>query len=103
MTWFALLESNTTGTGRQFAAAARARGLRPVLLARDPARYPYVADDRLDTRVLDTGDADQILATCRGLARDGGLAGVTSSSAKDGRYWRASGESDSAPSSRSSR
>nr|ADK54898.1 diaminobutyric acid synthase C [uncultured soil bacterium] len=80
MTWFALLESNTTGTGRQFAAAARARGLRPVLLTRDPARYPYVADDGLDTRVLDTGDADQILATCRGLARDGGLAGVTSSS-----------------------
>lgn len=80
MTWFALLESNTTGTGRQFAAAALARGLRPVLLSRDPSRYPYVVDDSLDTRVLDTGDAGQVLAACRALARDGGLAGVTSSS-----------------------
>jgi biotin carboxylase len=78
--WFALLESNTTGTGRQFATAARARGLRPVLLARDPTRYPYVADDGLDCRILDTADPARILAACTELAHDGGLAGVTSSS-----------------------
>jgi S-sulfo-L-cysteine synthase (3-phospho-L-serine-dependent) len=80
VTWFALLESNTTGTGRRFAAAARARGLRPVVLTRDPDRYPYIADDTLESRVLDTSDPDQVSSACATLLRDGGLAGVTSSS-----------------------
>ena len=35
----AMVESNTTGTGRAFATAARARGLRPVLLSARPERY----------------------------------------------------------------
>ncbi|MCF1596026.1 ATP-grasp domain-containing protein [Streptomyces muensis] len=78
--WFALLESNTTGTGREFCGAARARGLRPVLLTRDPDRYPYVAEDAVDTRVLDTGDLAAVVATCGSLAEDAGLAGITSSS-----------------------
>lgn len=78
--WLALLESNTTGSGRQFVAAARARGLRPVLLTRDPDRYPYVAADAVDHRVLDTADPRRVLAACAELRRDGGLAGVTSSS-----------------------
>ncbi|MGV9897217.1 hypothetical protein ACWDVV_23645, partial [Streptomyces tendae] len=60
--WFAFLESNTTGTGREFCARARARGLRPVLLTRDAARYPYVTEDAVDTlenveiAVLDEAD-----------------------------------------------
>ncbi|CAL9505086.1 ATP-grasp domain-containing protein [Streptomyces pilosus] len=79
--WFAFLESNTTGTGRAFCAAARARGMRPVLLTRDPDRYPYAAEDGLDVRVLDSADPDAVLDCCARLAADGaGLAGVTSSS-----------------------
>ncbi|MET8327374.1 ATP-grasp domain-containing protein [Streptomyces sp. NPDC005181] len=78
--WFAFIESNTTGTGREFCAAARARGLRPVLLTRDPDRYPYVAQDGIDTRGLDTGDLPAVLDACAALAADGGLAGVASSS-----------------------
>ncbi|MFF7046370.1 ATP-grasp domain-containing protein [Streptomyces massasporeus] len=78
--WFAFLESNTTGTGREFCAAARARGLRPVLLTRDPARYPYVAQDGIETRLLDTSDLPAVLEACAALAADGGLAGVASSS-----------------------
>lgn len=78
--WFGFLESNTTGTGREFCAAARARGLRPVLLTRDPARYPYVAQDGIDTRLLDTSDLPAVLEACTALAADGGLAGIASSS-----------------------
>ncbi|WP_185893427.1 ATP-grasp domain-containing protein [Streptomyces sp. WAC08241] len=79
--WFAFLESNTTGTGREFCAAARARGLRPVLLTRDPGRYPYAAEDGIDTLVLDSADPAAVLDRCAALARDGaGLAGVASSS-----------------------
>jgi S-sulfo-L-cysteine synthase (3-phospho-L-serine-dependent) len=80
VTWLALLESNTTGSGRQFVAAARARGLRPVLLTRDPDRYPYVAADAVDTLVLDTTDPERVRIVCAELSRAGGLAGVTSSS-----------------------
>jgi biotin carboxylase len=77
--WFVLLESNTTGTGRDFAEAARRHGLRPVLLARSPARYPYAAELGLDTREVDTGCAATVLGACRQLLATG-LAGITSSS-----------------------
>jgi argininosuccinate lyase len=76
--WLVLVESNTTGSGRLFCSCARRLGLRPVLLARDPARYPYVAADGIDYRVTDTGSAAGVLSACRDLA--GPIAGVTSSS-----------------------
>lgn len=78
--WFAFLESNTTGTGRDFCAAARSRGLRPVLLTRDPGRYGYVADDGIETVVLESSDADAVYEACTALADGEGLAGVASSS-----------------------
>ncbi|MFJ8630140.1 ATP-grasp domain-containing protein [Streptomyces sp. NPDC093568] len=78
--WFAFLESNTTGTGREFCAAARARGLRPVLLTRDPDRYPYVTEDAVETLVLDTADPAAVMEACASLAEGAGLAGITSSS-----------------------
>ncbi|MFD8641084.1 ATP-grasp domain-containing protein [Streptomyces zaomyceticus] len=79
--WFAFLESNTTGTGREFCAAARARGLRPVLLTRDPDRYPYVVEDGIDTQVLDSADPVAVLDRCAELADgEAGLAGIASSS-----------------------
>ncbi len=78
--WLALVESNTTGSGRQFCVAARARGLRPVVLAAQPQRYPYLDEDGLDRLVLDTGEPGAVLDACRRLAHRDGLAGVTSSS-----------------------
>ncbi len=73
-----LVESNTTGTGRLFCAAARRLGLRPVVFARDGARYPYLAQDRVDTRMADTSSVADVLAECDRL--DGPVAGVVSSS-----------------------
>jgi argininosuccinate lyase len=73
-----LVESNTTGSGRLFCRAAVAAGLRPVLLARDPDRYPYVPADGIASRVVDTGSTAAVLAACAGLAAP--VAGVTSSS-----------------------
>lgn len=78
MIWFVLVESNTTGTGRLFCAAARRMGLRPIMFARDPARYPYVAADAIDSRVVDTVKPDAVREACAQL--DGEIAGVTSSS-----------------------
>ena len=77
----ALVESNTSGTGRLFARAARARGLRPVLLTAEPGRYPFAVEDRLDVVLVDTREDAAVIAACRALAAgDGGLRGVTTSS-----------------------
>lgn len=77
--WFAFVESNTTDSGRAFCAAAKARGLRAIMLTVDPTRYRYLAEDGVQYQVLDTGDEAAVLGACRGLAGSG-LAGVTSSS-----------------------
>jgi biotin carboxylase len=76
--WFVLVESNTTGSGRLFCSSARRLGLRPVLLSRDPGRYPYVALDGIDARIVDTTDPAAIRSA--GAALGGRIAGVTSSS-----------------------
>ncbi|MFE3661201.1 ATP-grasp domain-containing protein [Streptomyces sp. NPDC059165] len=75
-----LVESNTTGTGRQFARYARDLGIEPVLVTADPARYPYVTEDLLQTVVTDTSSEAAVLATARELAGQAPIAGVTSSS-----------------------
>ncbi|MDT7543409.1 MAG: hypothetical protein QOE33_3313 [Acidobacteriota bacterium] len=78
--WLALIESNTSGTGRLFARAAAAQGLRPILLSEDPSRYTYAAEDQLDTLRVDTSDVAEVIDACRRLAGEGRLSGVTSSS-----------------------
>lgn len=76
----AFIESNTSGTGRLFARAATAAGLRPVLLSADPSRYPYAAEDALEVVRVDTQDEGALLDACRRLREGPGLAGLTSSS-----------------------
>lgn len=77
----ALVESNTTGSGREFCTAARRLGLRPVVLTARPERYPYLALDAVDHLLVDTGDPAAVLEVSAKLATDpGGLRGVTSSS-----------------------
>lgn len=80
--WLALVESNTTGSGRRFCAVARDRGLRPVVLTTEPARYPYLRSDDVAHLVVPTSDRDAVRRACVELAgaRGHGLAGVTSSS-----------------------
>lgn len=75
-----LVESNTTGTGRQFAQRAAGLGLRPVLAAADPSRYPYAAEDGVRVENVDTSDERAVLALARALGHEAGLAGVTTSS-----------------------
>jgi biotin carboxylase len=78
--YFALVESNTTGTGRLLVAAARDRGLRPVLLSTRPDRYPWVEQDQVEMAWADTADPEAVTQVCARLARRGPLAGVTTSS-----------------------
>ncbi|MEO3790810.1 ATP-grasp domain-containing protein [Nonomuraea sp. B10E15] len=72
-----LVESNSTGTGPLFARRARELGARPLLLATDPDRYGYAREHRIETRRVDTGDAEAVLRAARDVPD---LAGVTTSS-----------------------
>jgi S-sulfo-L-cysteine synthase (3-phospho-L-serine-dependent) len=78
--FFALVESNTTGTGRSLVAAARARGLRPVLLSTRPDRYSWVEADGVEVAWADTSDPAAVSQVCAHLARRAPVAGVTTSS-----------------------
>ncbi|GHF69385.1 argininosuccinate lyase [Streptomyces mashuensis] len=81
MTAFLLLvESNTTGTGREFARQAADLGAVPVLVAADPGRYPYVREDGLRHAVADTTDPRAVLDVAAELRHEGEVRGVTSSS-----------------------
>lgn len=75
-----LVESNTTGTGRLFARRAAELGVVPVLLCADPGRYPYAAEDRLRTVVVDTSDESALWAAVRALETEATVAGVLTSS-----------------------
>jgi len=75
-----MVESNTTGTGPMFAAAARARGLRPVLLGRRPDRYRWVAEEGVEAARADTTDPESVVAVARAMAGPAGVAGVVTSS-----------------------
>lgn len=77
---FVFVESNTTGTGPRFAAAAADLGLRPILLAADPARYPWVEKSGVRAEVVDTQDRKALLAACQRLAGSERIAGIWSSS-----------------------
>lgn len=75
---FVLVESNTTGTGRLFPAAARALGLHPVLLAADPSRYASVGGAEVVR--TETDDVRAVVDACRSLAVGRRVAGVATSS-----------------------
>jgi biotin carboxylase len=77
--WLLLVESNTTGTGRDFAEAARRHGLRPVLLTATPWRYPYAVELELDVVRADTGDVDAVVRACQELG-SANISGVVTSS-----------------------
>jgi biotin carboxylase len=80
VSWLVFVESNTTGTGRLFARRAAELGLAPVVLTREPSRYPYLALDGIAHRVVDSGDLDALERELESLAREQPIAGVLTSS-----------------------
>jgi len=74
------IESNTTGTGRLFAQAARQCGFRPVLLVEKPDRYPYLVTDGLDFIIANTRDLRELLDAVLEFRKLNHIAGIYSSS-----------------------
>jgi argininosuccinate lyase len=73
-----LVESNSTGTGRLFAARARRLGVEPVLYCADPGRYRFAELDGVARVSVDTAARDELLDRIRAARRP--PAGITSSS-----------------------
>ncbi|HEX5886426.1 MAG TPA: hypothetical protein VFY67_17935, partial [Pyrinomonadaceae bacterium] len=59
------IESNTTGTGRLFAHAARSIGVNPLLLTANPDRYAYVLKDGIEVVTVETTNESALLDACR--------------------------------------
>lgn len=78
--WLVLVESNTTPSGAEFPSAARRLGLEPVLLAVDPARYPWVEEQAVAAMAIDTPQTSEVERACARLERERPIAGVMSSS-----------------------
>lgn len=74
------IESNTSGTGRLLASAARDLGLTPVLLSAEPARYEFAAQDGVVTVQVDTQNEASLPEECHRLSDRFTIRGVTSSS-----------------------
>jgi argininosuccinate lyase len=75
-----LVESNTTGTGPLFAAAARGRGVEPLLVTATPERYPWAAGSGTATVEADTSDPADVARACLEVIGGAAPAGVVSSS-----------------------
>lgn len=76
----AFIESNTSGTGRLFARAARQLGFRPVMVSAAPQRYSYVEEDHIEVLRANTSDLQHLLQVLRKLAAEQQIAGIMSSS-----------------------
>ncbi|MGX1914114.1 pyridoxal-phosphate dependent enzyme [Streptomyces phaeochromogenes] len=74
------LESNTTGTGMLALRTAIRLGFAPVLLAKDPGRYPGLAATGCPAAVCDTEDDTAVLAAARRAADGRTIAGATTTS-----------------------
>lgn len=80
---FLFVESNTSGTGPIFLERAFAMGYHPVLLCRDPARYPFLHNlsaESVTLRAVDTQDLQALVREALRLQAGPGVAGVFSSS-----------------------
>ena len=78
--WVVFIESNTTGTGRLFTSRTAAHGYRPVILAEDPNRYPYIQQDRIPEVVCATGSIAALEQALKMLSRKAVISGIFSSS-----------------------
>lgn len=71
------IESNTSGTGHMFLAAAAKRGLEPIVMARDPNRYSFAHEH---VYRVDTTDTGRLIEACRNIHRSGRIEAILSSS-----------------------
>jgi biotin carboxylase len=77
---FLMVESNTSGTGALFAQAAKSLGFRPLLMAADISRYPFLQNGDVEVIHVDTANFEALCDAAEEIKRNGHIIGVTTSS-----------------------
>ncbi|PBB11806.1 hypothetical protein CK231_22325 [Mesorhizobium loti] len=73
---FILIEGHAVN-GLLYVRAAQRLGLHPITLSANPARYDYIATERLHAICVDTNDLDALINECSRLNAVDGIAGIT--------------------------
>ncbi|TIW03388.1 MAG: hypothetical protein E5V81_36895, partial [Mesorhizobium sp.] len=73
-----LVEGHPRGNGLLYVKAAQRLGLHPITLSADPARYDYLAAERIETIRVDTDNLDALIHECSRLRATYDIAGITS-------------------------
>ncbi len=71
------IESNTTGTGKNFLTTAREKGLQVLFLTQNPSKYPFLLECLIHPVVLNTDDIEKIVLF---LKQYKNIVGILSSS-----------------------
>ncbi|MER9469918.1 acetyl-CoA carboxylase biotin carboxylase subunit family protein [Mesorhizobium sp. M0482] len=72
-----ILLEGTRSNGLLYVKAAQRLGLTPITLSADPARYDYLAAERLEAIRVDTDNLDALIRECSRLGTDYDIAGIT--------------------------
>ncbi|RUV08347.1 ATP-grasp domain-containing protein [Mesorhizobium sp. M1A.F.Ca.IN.020.03.2.1] len=74
-----ILIEGTRNAGPLYVQAAQDHGLDPIILSADPARYDYLAAERVEAIRVDTDSLDALIGECSRLSATYDIAGITSS------------------------
>ncbi|RVQ55042.1 ATP-grasp domain-containing protein [Sinorhizobium meliloti] len=72
-----LLEGTKMGTGQLYVQEAKRRGLHPIVLSADPAKYSYLASENIEAIRVDTDDLEALIRECSRLRETYDVAGIT--------------------------
>ncbi|MES0151785.1 acetyl-CoA carboxylase biotin carboxylase subunit family protein [Mesorhizobium sp. M0012] len=72
-----ILVEGHRSNGPLYVKAARRLGLHPITLSADPARYDYLAAERLEAVRVDTDNLDALIRECSRLRTSYHIAGIT--------------------------
>ncbi|QKC98910.1 ATP-grasp domain-containing protein [Mesorhizobium sp. NZP2298] len=65
------------GIGLRYVQATQTLGLEPITLSADPARYDYLAAEKLEAIRVDTANLDALIRECSRLRMTYDIAGIT--------------------------
>lgn len=87
-----ILVEGHRGNGLIYVQAARRLGLQPITLSADPARYDYLAAEKLEAIRVDTDNLDALIRECSRLRASYDIAGIIGLSSDDESVYATAGK-----------
>ncbi|MER8596011.1 acetyl-CoA carboxylase biotin carboxylase subunit family protein [Mesorhizobium sp. M1182] len=72
-----MVEGHPRGNALLYAKAAKHLGLHPITLSADPARYGYLAAEKIESIHINTNNLDALIQECSRLRETYDIAGIT--------------------------